>query len=626
MNRTMKLALSTILGTMLVGSAFAQAFPDTPDNHWAYEAVEHLKQEGILVGYPDGLYRGNRQMTRYEFAAALHAAYKKLMGMMEGMQGQIDALEEMIETGGSRAELQALRDKVAELERAVNGMRGWGDEIAMLKRMADEFEKELAEMGVNVNNLRTDLNALEDRVAALEKRKPAVDIHGDVNLLVLGGHASDNDFGMTQGGRLLGVGRDSYAGAPVGMTRDLTVLHEAALKLTSTNDSGPKWQATLVAGNMLGNNGLIDYNNQGLGVPFSEPNTSVYFYDFFVDLTTSLLGQNFDAKIGRVGHQVGEYLWKRNDFTTYFANDRWDNGNFIFDGGILSFNFGNVGLNVFGGRNSDRNATNGTDLNPIAFGAGTIDATLGVEAKIGLGENGSVKLAYLWHDSNTQFLTNNRVNVYGAEVNFGFQNFDFTGKFAQSTVGENTSNNVDRDNTAWDLALAYNQDRWGVGVGFRRVEGNFVAAGSWGRFGTEWNPGNFEGFNAMLNFRPTDNIRIYAMGEFVEGVKNGVFLNSLPITTNDKVNTFTVGLDYDINEAWTLGLSYEDVRFNYNVGTDPHQRWFNFGLGWNMAENAMLSINYLFSDVDFRGRQAAFGFANSQYRGGLLSTQATIKF
>jgi|GEM_PF-189883 len=47
-------------------------FPDVPANHWAYEYVTKLKQAGILTGYPDGNFDGDRMMTRYEFAAIVY--------------------------------------------------------------------------------------------------------------------------------------------------------------------------------------------------------------------------------------------------------------------------------------------------------------------------------------------------------------------------------------------------------------------------------------------------------------------------------------------------------------------------------------------------------------------------
>ena len=52
-------------------------FPDVPENHWAYEYVKGLCEQGIIEGYPDGTFGGNRSMTRYEFAAMLYRALAK---------------------------------------------------------------------------------------------------------------------------------------------------------------------------------------------------------------------------------------------------------------------------------------------------------------------------------------------------------------------------------------------------------------------------------------------------------------------------------------------------------------------------------------------------------------------
>lgn len=52
-------------------------FPDVPENHWAYEYIGRLAAAGIVEGYPDGIFNGNRMMSRYEFAAMLYRALEK---------------------------------------------------------------------------------------------------------------------------------------------------------------------------------------------------------------------------------------------------------------------------------------------------------------------------------------------------------------------------------------------------------------------------------------------------------------------------------------------------------------------------------------------------------------------
>ncbi|WP_277292722.1 S-layer homology domain-containing protein, partial [Veillonella caviae] len=63
--------------TVSVSTNYAQVnveFPDVPENHWAYDYVEDLAKKGLLVGYPDGEFKGDRTMTRYEFAAVMYRA------------------------------------------------------------------------------------------------------------------------------------------------------------------------------------------------------------------------------------------------------------------------------------------------------------------------------------------------------------------------------------------------------------------------------------------------------------------------------------------------------------------------------------------------------------------------
>src|SRR5687768_5968351 len=142
MKRTYKYALASVLGVAMVAPAIAQDnFPDVPENHWAFEALARLKAAGILVGYPDGLYRGGRPASRYELAVALHAAYQNLKNITDGLASQIEELRNKQPTGDN--DWQSIRDRLAALENQVNGMKAWGDDIANLKRMADTFQREL---------------------------------------------------------------------------------------------------------------------------------------------------------------------------------------------------------------------------------------------------------------------------------------------------------------------------------------------------------------------------------------------------------------------------------------------------------------------------------------------------
>ena len=54
------------------GTDYDVVFPDVPKGHWAYDFVKDLSDKGYLVGYPDGTFKGDKAMTRYEFATALY--------------------------------------------------------------------------------------------------------------------------------------------------------------------------------------------------------------------------------------------------------------------------------------------------------------------------------------------------------------------------------------------------------------------------------------------------------------------------------------------------------------------------------------------------------------------------
>lgn len=56
------------------GTDYDVVFPDVPKGHWAYDFVKDLSNKGYLVGYPDGTFKGDKAMTRYEFATALYRA------------------------------------------------------------------------------------------------------------------------------------------------------------------------------------------------------------------------------------------------------------------------------------------------------------------------------------------------------------------------------------------------------------------------------------------------------------------------------------------------------------------------------------------------------------------------
>ena len=78
--------LLQILNPLAIDPSKTAEFPDVPQNHWAYQYISQLAGNGILVGYPDGTFKGDAKMTRYEFAAMLYRALQNGAPIDENMK------------------------------------------------------------------------------------------------------------------------------------------------------------------------------------------------------------------------------------------------------------------------------------------------------------------------------------------------------------------------------------------------------------------------------------------------------------------------------------------------------------------------------------------------------------
>ena len=110
---------------------FANPFSDVPFSHWAYDAVAKLSAKGIITGFPDGTFKGQRQVTRYELAMIL----ARLMAKMDGgisMPNMSSADKKTVEklTVELADELSLLGVKVTALEDEVAVLK---DDVAMMK-------------------------------------------------------------------------------------------------------------------------------------------------------------------------------------------------------------------------------------------------------------------------------------------------------------------------------------------------------------------------------------------------------------------------------------------------------------------------------------------------------------
>jgi hypothetical protein len=112
--------------------AFAQPFADVPANHWAYDAIAELAAKGLVEGYPDGTFKGDRALTRYEMAMVV----SRLLARVESLEIPAPAPAPQVTAA----------------------------DLAAIQRLVPEFRAELAALGVRVTAIDDELNAIKARL------------------------------------------------------------------------------------------------------------------------------------------------------------------------------------------------------------------------------------------------------------------------------------------------------------------------------------------------------------------------------------------------------------------------------------------------------------------------------
>ena len=176
--------IAMLLVVALAVPTFAGTFSDVPSSHWAYDAVNELVAAGIIEGYPDGTYKGQRNLSRYEIAMIVSRALDNIEKERTAMQADIENLkiEDMKESGLDTEQAQdvtaickALIEKNMPEQKKVELPEGLTDKQAeqaanLIEALTYEFKTELKDIGA-------DIDALEGRVAALES--PALSYSGE---------------------------------------------------------------------------------------------------------------------------------------------------------------------------------------------------------------------------------------------------------------------------------------------------------------------------------------------------------------------------------------------------------------------------------------------------------------
>jgi len=133
--RHLALAIAAVFMLALVAPAFAQPFADVPADHWAFDAIAELAAKGILEGFPDGTFKGDRAMTRYEMAMALARILARIEAIKIPPPPKIPP---------------------PEVRRA---------DIDRLQRLINEFRAELSALGVRITAVEEQLAAVKARLA-----------------------------------------------------------------------------------------------------------------------------------------------------------------------------------------------------------------------------------------------------------------------------------------------------------------------------------------------------------------------------------------------------------------------------------------------------------------------------
>jgi hypothetical protein len=147
--RNLALSVAAVLVLAVVSPALAQPFADVPTDHWAFDAIAELAAKGIIEGFPDGTFKGDRGVTRYELAMVV----ARILARIEAIKIPPPPPPPPPPPAPPRP----------EVTRA---------DIQAIQRLVNEFRAELAALGVRVT-------AVEEELAALKGALDKTTITGD---------------------------------------------------------------------------------------------------------------------------------------------------------------------------------------------------------------------------------------------------------------------------------------------------------------------------------------------------------------------------------------------------------------------------------------------------------------
>lgn len=664
MTRSALLACVFVFGSVCTSAVAQSGFPDVNGQHWAAKALDQLQSAGLLVGYPDGKFRGSRPLSRYELAAAIQSASQGLKERFFDLDAKLDQARKKLATPSNDEELAKLKAELRALGLTLAELKKFQPAIADLKRASDTFELELEQLGVDSHLLRESLSALEKRIGVLEEKK-AITIRGDANFWLGAGNSQDNHYGLNRDGRITGtseVGAIGSIGAPVagpaGLDRDVTFAHELAFNLSGSIGKNGAWTGTIVTGNALGGGGLFGgvptsgfvFGNQSdvFNPTFGNSGaTGLYGYSestsdsYIQELAAAfkLGGTSFLA--GRIPVARSAYVLRRLDTTSYFENDRWDSGQFTVDGVRVRIPTFAGGLELYGGRVGNITTLNGALVNPLRSGPinGPFpDAQPATGSRLNFDRIVGVNLArrdgplvanldYLQLDADESVLLNptrgaNRLEVVGGEVGFGFGRSILSGGYRVSNLRDGGAVLVPRDNSAWNVDLNVGQFGDKPLVSYRVVEANYLAPGDWGRLGVWRNPTNLESLQGNLALGAR-SFRLELHGEWGRGRSNAYADSSL-LDRDSRFVVLSAKLSKQFRSGQQVFVNVESTSLHKlpGIAGSSRYRWVGIGGRFLSGKNQFLTLQYELSDIRNDYQVTNVG----QFKGGFLTGQWSLKF
>ena len=261
------LAIAAVAALTAGVSAYAaNPFSDVSPDDWAYQAVSDLSDQGVVEGYPDGTFKGERNMTRYELAQVI----ARLMAREDQLNAEQKATLDKL-AGEYADELANLGVRVSNLEKKVGNISWFGDARMRWKekgyntdgsRKADGWD---GRMRINAKAQVNDSTYVRGRFTSNMNFKDDADANTKMDVLFVH-HQFGDKVGMNLGRNFLTLGQtgmyydDFFDGAQL-FIGDSKLTLEAGYGRMNTwiNDYGQKKDDTVYA-RLYGKTGRIGYD------------------------------------------------------------------------------------------------------------------------------------------------------------------------------------------------------------------------------------------------------------------------------------------------------------------------------------------------------------------------------